>query len=234
MTEPNPDPRTSQKTSLPESVIKGAMRLFFRLLYHPFAWSYDLVASAVSVGRWRDWVLASAGLLQGPQILELGFGPGHLQNYLHKNGTLAFGLDESWQMARQAKSRLSKNGHKARLVRGIAQHLPYPNAAFDTVTATFPTLYIVDPKTLEAIWRVLIPGGRLVVLMTAWIIGDSLRERAARALNHVTAETPPDDMDLGVYLEPYQQAGFQASLRFVEQGGSRLMFIIAKKESVIE
>ena len=35
------------------------MRLFFRLLYHPFAWTYDGVASAVSMGRWKRWVLAA-------------------------------------------------------------------------------------------------------------------------------------------------------------------------------
>ena len=229
MTENDRHPQPTPKQTWIGRTVKSGMRLFFRLLYHPFAWSYDIVAAAVSLGRWQGWVLATAGMLKGPRILELGFGPGHLQAHLHQDGMLAYGLDESWQMAKQARSRLKKNGFQPRLVRGLAQDLPYASGTFDTVTATFPTLYIVDPGALEGIRRVLAPDGRLVVLMTAWVTGKSLRERAVRALNRVTAETPPDDMDLAEFLEPYQKAGFQASLRFVEHGGSRLMFIIAER-----
>src|SRR6266545_6817971 len=64
----------------------GFMRLFFRLLYHPFAWSYDLVAATVSLGRWKGWVKTATGLLTGPRVLELGFGPGHMQTYLVESG----------------------------------------------------------------------------------------------------------------------------------------------------
>jgi SAM-dependent methyltransferase len=229
MTEHNQNSTSSQKQNLFGRLITGGLRLFFKLLYHPLAWSYDWVASAVSVGRWQGWVQATAGMLQGERILELGFGPGHLQALLHQRGVTVFGLDESMQMVRQARRRLVKNGSSPRLARGLAQDLPFPDEVIDSVVATFPTLYIVDPKTLASIRRVLVPGGRMVVLMTAWITGNSLRERSARALNQATGQTPPEDQELTVFLNPYQEAGFEASLRFVEQAGSRLMFILAKK-----
>ena len=37
-------------------LIAHLLRIFFHLLYHPFAWTYDFIAWAVSLGRWKDWV----------------------------------------------------------------------------------------------------------------------------------------------------------------------------------
>lgn len=216
-----------QTGSLP--LVARVMRVFFKLLYHPLAWTYDLVAAAVSLGRWKRWVLSAAALLEGPRVLELGYGPGHLQAYLLAQGRDVYGLDESTQMARQATRRLARARLGPRLARGLAQSLPYPGEAFDCVAATFPAPYIVDPDTLSEIWRVLRPGGRLVVLMIAWITGDSLIERALRLVYRVTAESPPDDWDATLALEPYLQAGFEARIQFSEPPGSRLLYIIAEK-----
>jgi ubiquinone/menaquinone biosynthesis C-methylase UbiE len=223
---PQPQPQNVSRLS---RILTGLMRLFFRLLYHSFSWSYDIVASGVSLGRWKQWVLATAALLAGRRVLELGFGPGHLMNHLYETGYMVTGLDESFQMARQAHRRILRRGFRPRLGRGLAQSLPFASQSFDSVVATFPTLYIVDPATLAEIRRVLTPGGRLVVLMAAWITGKTLRERALQGLFRATAQVPPDDQPLTDFIIPYQEAGFQASIRFVEPAGSRLMFIIAKK-----
>lgn len=218
-----------QKTSLYSKLVNGLMRLFFRLLYHSFAWSYDVVARSVSLGRWNDWVQASLKLVSGPCVLELGYGPGHLQALMAEKGMAPFGLDESWQMARQARKRLAHQGAAIRLTRGLAQHLPFAGQAFNGVVATFPTQYILESETLHEILRVLKPGGRLVVLWATWITGNSLRERLLRKLYHATNESPAENVDLVRFVEPYQQAGFRASLRFIELPGARLMFIIANK-----
>ncbi len=216
-----------QAGSLP--LVARVMRVFFKLLYHPLAWTYDLVAAVVSLGRWKRWVLSAADLLEGPRVLELGYGPGHLQAYLLRQGRDVYGVDESSQMARQASRRLARAGFRPRLARGLAQSLPYPSEAFDCVAATFPAPYIVDPETLSEIRRVLRPDGRLVVLMIAWITGTSLIERALRLVYQVTAESPPDDWNASLALEPYLQAGFEARIQFNEPPGSRLLYIIAEK-----
>lgn len=205
------------------------MRLFFRLLYHSFSWSYDLVAAAVSAGRWRSWVLEAAKLIQGPRVLELGYGPGHLQEHLAGAGWEVFGLDESMQMARQAARRLSSGNFSHHLARGIAQRLPFPTHSFDTIVATFPTPYIIEPDTLAEILRVLKPGGRLVVLIASWITGKSPLERILHTIFRVTGQAPDEHLELSGVIEPYQEAGFQARLRFVNLPGSRLMFILAGK-----
>lgn len=206
----------------------GLLRLFFRLLYHPMAWSYDLVAAVVSLGHWKEWVKRALPLLEGPRVLELGFGPGHMQGYLKTAGLAPFGLDESRQMAHQARQRLLRQRQTPRLARGLAQHLPFASGTFDSVVATFPTLYIVDPQTLAEIRRVLAPGGRLVVLTTAWITGHSLPERVLHWLYNITGKSPPENARLENIVDPFTQAGFQASIRFVEPKGSRLMFVVAK------
>ncbi len=81
---------------------------FFKLLYHQFAWSYDWVSGAVSLGNWNSWTRAALPYLQGPRVLELGFGPGHLQVALQKREIWSVGIDESWQMASQAVLRLKQ------------------------------------------------------------------------------------------------------------------------------
>src|SRR5689334_21291852 len=62
--------------------MRALLHIFFYLLYHPFAAAYDLVASTVSLGRWKDWILSVIPFLEGNQILEIGHGPGHLQRVL--------------------------------------------------------------------------------------------------------------------------------------------------------
>src|SRR5690349_17890774 len=136
------------------------MRVFFYLLYHPFAFLYDLVAATVSFGRWKDWVMSILPFLHGTRILELGHGPGHLQHILVNRGLSSFGLDESPQMGRLAQRKL---GSDSRLSRGLAQSLPFTDHSFDTIVSTFPTDYIFHQQTLSEVHRCLSGGGRLIV-----------------------------------------------------------------------
>jgi ubiquinone/menaquinone biosynthesis C-methylase UbiE len=124
------------------------LRLFFRLLYHEFAWSYDLVAWLVSLGRWKRWVFTSLPYLTGPSILELGHGPGHLQAALAGKGLSVAGVDASRQMTRQAYRRLQREKYQPRLARAKAPALPFAAHSFDQVVATFPTEYILQPGSL--------------------------------------------------------------------------------------
>ena len=150
--------------------------IFFRLLYHQLSWSYDFIAALVSAGKWRQWVTSVSPLLQGPRILELGFGPGHLQVEITKAGYEGFGIDESKQMVRLASLRIAKvcptdakigYAHYPVLSRAVAQHLPFQTNFFDTVVSTFPSPYIFDPASLSEIYRVLNKDGKLIVLLSA-------------------------------------------------------------------
>ena len=200
------------------------LRLAFHLLYHAFAWSYDLVAAAVSFGQWNAWVRATRAHLSGTRLLELGPGPGHLQSALHAGGFTPIGLDESRPMLRQAARRLRRAGWPSLLARGLAQSLPFPGACFDTVTATFPSEYIFDPRTLAEAGRVLRPGGRLVVLAGAWPAGPGPLRWLAR-LAGVSADARSAGLDARL-AAPFIQAGFRAEVRRERVKNSTLVFII--------
>ncbi|MCJ7432834.1 MAG: methyltransferase domain-containing protein [Anaerolineales bacterium] len=207
-------------------LIARFMRVFFALLYHPFAFTYDLVAAVVSFGCWKDWTKTVLPYIEGARVLELGFGPGHLQRILLSRGLFAVGLDESRQMAVLAKNHLSKSGYtQIRLSRGLAQQLPFPNESFNTVVATFPTEYIFDPRTLAEVRRCLLNGGRLVVLPVAWPKSPLLAW-----LYKVTGESPSAIDPIIQRVKPiFANAGFDVRLERLEEKSSRLLIIIATK-----
>jgi len=206
------------------------MRFFFHHFYHAFAWTYDFVAAMVSVGRWQGWVLSALPFLEGPRILELGHGPGHLQSAAQQRGLMIYGMDESRQMGRMAFARLKRQQLVPRLSRGYAQNMPFATGWFDTVAATFPTEYIVDPQTLAEAWRVLRPGGKLIVVPAAWIGGKSLPDRAATWLFHVTRQGSPLAEGARERLRAhFTAAGFDARIETIEKASSTVLVIVAEK-----
>jgi ubiquinone/menaquinone biosynthesis C-methylase UbiE len=146
-------------------IVNTILRVIYALLYHPFAWTYDLVSWIVSVGQWNAWVKEVIPFIRGKNVLELGFGPGHLQLELNRMGFQIFGIDESHQMVKQASHNLKRKVTPINLTRGLSQKLPF-ESVFDTIVATFPSDYIFDLKTAKDISRVLVPGGRLIVLLS--------------------------------------------------------------------
>lgn len=203
------------------------LRLFFQWLYHPLAFTYDLVAAAVSFGRWNDWIREVLPHVCGTRVLEVGHGPGHLQHSLLDLGLAPVGLDESAQMGRLAKTRLVKIGYtKIQLARGLTQFLPFPSGYFDTLLSTFPSEYIFDPQTLSEVWRVLHNGGRLVVLPVAWP-----RNRLLGWLFRVTGQSSAGvlgDVQERLII-PFVEAGFETDAQVVETQSGTLMLVIATK-----
>ncbi|MGE5071826.1 MAG: class I SAM-dependent methyltransferase [Anaerolineae bacterium] len=207
------------------------LRFFFWHFYHGFAWTYDFVAALVSIGRWNDWVKAAEPFLRGQRLLEIGFGPGHLQLHLRQGGKwIVTGLDESAQMARMAQQRLQRAGEATpALARGLGQMLPFAAGAFDTVVSTFPTEYIFQQQTLDEIRRVIAPGGRFVMLPAAWIVGRRVLDRLAAWLFRLTDQAPREPAQiLGERIRPsLERAGFAPQFLQVEVRSSVVMVIVA-------
>ena len=208
-----------------------SLRPLYYLLYHQFAWTYDLAAAIVSLGHWQDWVQAVLPFLEG-RVLELGFGPGHLQLQLSlgKKEFQAFGLDQSRQMARQASQRLKKQGVNSCLVSGYAQNIPFLHGVFNSVVATFPSEYIFDPRTLEEIYRVLTLGGKLIFLPMAWITGRRPLELLAAWLFRFSGEaTGKPGLVSDDIRKQFTRLGFKVSSEIVEMRGSQVLIIVAEK-----
>lgn len=205
--------------------MKQFLRFFFRLLYHQLAFVYDLVAASVSFNRWKDWVMSVIPFIEGHRILEIGHGPGHLQRVLLGRQWVTVGIDESAQMGYLAKRNTDGS---ARLTRGLAQHLPFPNESFDTIVSTFPADYINDTLTLAEVKRCLLNGGRFIVLPVAWPKNPILDW-----LFRVTGESPSEAIELvkSKFKEPLVQAGFETEVRMLDVKSSLLLIVVAKKNS---
>jgi ubiquinone/menaquinone biosynthesis C-methylase UbiE len=212
-------------------LLQFLLRPIYYLLYHQLAWTYDFVAALVSLGHWNEWVAATLPYIHGERVLEIGHGPGHLQLALQERGCQTFGLDESRQMSRQARRHLLRKGIITNLTRGLAQRLPYASGTFHSVALTFPSEYIFDPKTLTEIQRVLKPGGELVILPFAWLIGRRPLEKTAAWLLRVAGEVPgkPGELDARL-ISRFAHAGLEVRQDIIQQGVSLLLFIIAEKK----
>jgi ubiquinone/menaquinone biosynthesis C-methylase UbiE len=214
-------------------LVTSFLTFFFQLLYHQFAWAYDLVAWIVSSGMWFQWVNAALPFLDQGPVLELGFGTGRLLVELSKREINAIGLDKSMYMVKLSRSSLGRKGISPKLVNGSAQYLPFCHHHFRRIVSTFPSPYILERQTLLEIWRVLSPGGQVVIIPTAWITGTSVRNKLAARLFRVTHQAPPtvnnlDDTFAGFY-GGLKTIGFNVQQRIVELPQSKVLCILAEK-----
>ncbi|TDA64994.1 MAG: methyltransferase domain-containing protein [Chloroflexi bacterium] len=208
------------------------LRIFFHLLYHSFAWSYDLVAAAVSGGHWKDWVRSVLPLIEGKDVLELGIGTGTLQAALIAAGYRTFGIDQSRHMLRIAKDKVHKTVQQpAMLVRGLAQQIPLSNSSMDTIVATFPSEYIAYPETLKACRRVLRPMGKLIVLLGVQVGGGSIVSILLRGIYRVTGQTLPDRNTLEESRVKLNEYGFNARIETIAYQQDLLTVIVAASDS---
>ena len=218
------------KLATPFQWLYSLPRVFFAVFYHGLAGMYDGVTSAISMGLWKEWLATTLPYLDGPNVLEIGPGPGHLQKMLNQNGNLVFGLEESHQMIVQARRRLHKNGHASRLTRAIGQDIPFPDAIFDQVVSTFPAEFITHPHTLSEIRRVLKPQGELVILRFAWLSGRRWPYKATAWLFELVGEAPIDGLPEDRLIAPFQEAGFQVRIDQLDLDSSGVLLLYCKQD----
>ena len=97
-------------------------------------------------------------------MLEVSFGTGYLlTRYAGQFET--YGVDYNLRMAATARRNLEKAGLNAQLQVADAAALPYPDQVFDSLVNTMSfTGYPDGLKAMSELWRVLKPGGRLILV----------------------------------------------------------------------
>lgn len=209
-------------------VLQGFLRIFFRHFYTSLAWSYDLVASIVSVGQWDDWVLSILDPAPAQPILEIAHGTGNLLHELARRQANSFGVDASRQMCRMASRKLKRNGHASTVVQAKAQALPFQQESFAALLSTFPTEFILDPASMAEAHRTLQAQGQYRIVPMAEIRGPGYFDRVAGWLFRVTgqyAELP------ATWSQPISEAGFVVRMEDVNLSRSRVTRLIATRSS---
>jgi ubiquinone/menaquinone biosynthesis C-methylase UbiE len=224
----------------PKAWFIAFLRLFFKHLYTTLAWSYDFVAYVTSVGQWRTWQEAGVECLPPGRVLEIGFGTGHLLSSLSDKGYDIFGIDPSKQMVRITSGRLKKLALSLKLSRARAQALPFKSNEFHSILSTFPSEYMDDPITIQEAWRVLKPGGSLVIIpgvekIPGFNSGNkgllALIDTFASALYRITGETIDTDTQLAKeFFKRLNDPGFSWDIEHVQQPRAVVLRIIAKKK----
>lgn len=117
--------------------------------------------------------LALARPKAGDRVLDVACGGGYLLMEAERAGLRASGID----IADAALARAREFAPKSDLRRGDAEALPYPDASFEIVTCLGSLEHFLDPpKALEEMRRVLVPGGRAVVVVpNQWFVYDIAR-----------------------------------------------------------
>ena len=203
-------------------------RFCFHLFYNRFAWTYDLVSRCVSLGHWRSWQRTVLPLLPPPAagpVLELAHGTGDLQIDLIGAGYHSFALDRSPNMGRLAHRKLTRRGLRSQLARADAQALPFAADSFSAVVCTFPTAFIIQPKTLGELARVLAPGGRAVLVLVGQLDGRGALTRLISLLYRVTGQSDQLEADAAL-RERFRHPAFSLETKIVRLDGSAAQLLI--------
>jgi demethylmenaquinone methyltransferase/2-methoxy-6-polyprenyl-1,4-benzoquinol methylase len=138
-----------------------------RDLFATIAPRYDLINDLQSLGLHRYWkrrLLRLAGVKAGERVLDLCCGTGDVALAFARSGARVAGLDFSAPMLAIARFRLSAQS-PVDFIQSDALRTPFVNESFDVVTVSYGlrNLSCFQEALLE-MWRVLKPGGRLLVL----------------------------------------------------------------------
>ena len=167
-----------------------------RELWESRAKRYDTGARIEPAGIRNTRRLLCAGA-RG-RTLEVAVGTGmNLEHYPPQ--VKLTGVDLSPAMLERARERAEKQGRPVTLVEGDAQELDFPDQSFDTVLCALALCTIPDQaRALAEMHRVLVPGGRLLLVHYEPVLGPDGRPQVAMEIIQIAADlgNPVTEMQL--------------------------------------
>lgn len=146
--------------------------------------TYDLLNHLLSFGRDRAWRRRTAARLDAGRrrrVLDLATGTGDLLIAIlkrHPHLDEAVGLDISEEMLAICRRKLRRQrlDGSVELLLADASKAPFADGSFDAVTMAFGIRNTADtPATLQEIYRLLKPGGEILILEFSLPKGSCMR-----------------------------------------------------------
>lgn len=142
-------------------------------VFHSVASKYDMMNDVMSMGVHRIWkrlTIEKSGVRRGQHVLDLAGGTGDLTIKFSKmvgdsGQVILSDINES--MLKVGRARLLDKGivGNVEYVQANAECLPFPDNSFDCITIAFGLRNVTDKDAaLASMFRVLKPGGRLLIL----------------------------------------------------------------------
>lgn len=140
-------------------------------VFHSVAHRYDLMNDVMSAGMHRLWklfALEQSGVKAGSRVLDVAGGSGdmalHFARRAGEKGEVWL-TDINNSMLSAGRDRLLDQGRLPRAIQCDAERLPFPGNYFDCVCVAFGLRNMTRKEAaLAEMYRVLRPGGRLLVL----------------------------------------------------------------------
>ncbi len=142
-------------------------------VFHSVAAKYDLMNDLMSFGVhriWKHFTIQLAGVRRGQKVLDLAGGTGDLAarfaSIVGPQGEVVL-ADINDSMLKVGRENLTNKGvvGNVEYVQANAECLPFPDNHFNCITIAFGLRNVTDKDAaLRSMYRVLKPGGRLLVL----------------------------------------------------------------------
>lgn len=129
----------------------------------------DPLENILSFGRQEailQATLEAAELRDGESLVDVGCGTGKLAVAATRVTADVLGIDATPGMIDLARERAAAAGSPARFEVGVGEALPLADGSVDAVTSSYFFHHLppdVKRQALAEMWRVLAPGGRLVI-----------------------------------------------------------------------
>ncbi|QTH63028.1 bifunctional demethylmenaquinone methyltransferase/2-methoxy-6-polyprenyl-1,4-benzoquinol methylase UbiE [Psychrosphaera ytuae] len=142
-------------------------------VFHSVAAKYDIMNDLMSFGvhrLWKRYTIDASAVRPGNKVLDLAGGTGDLtrkfSEIVGEQGQVVL-ADINDSMIKVGREKLHNQGYVGNIeyVQANAEALPFADNTFDLVTIAFGLRNVTNKdKALASIFRVLKPGGRLLVL----------------------------------------------------------------------
>ena len=142
-------------------------------VFDSVATNYDLMNDLMSMGihrLWKRFMLSRTGLKTGMKALDVAGGTGDIAALLREQvgeSGLVVMTDINPSMLKEGRSRLLDRGKlkNIQVIQCDAEQLPFDEDQFDCVTIAFGLRNVtVKENALKSMFRVLKPGGKLLIL----------------------------------------------------------------------